>query len=207
MTVQQLRNTLEQKKGKKIEVQESIKRYKSEMMEAKRNLIRHEQARAIIKEVGRKTMQQLQFHISDITSLALEAVFDNPYQLQVEFVERRNQTECDLFFVRDGRRTDPIAGAGFGAVDVASFALRIAAWSMQNPHSRNTIILDEPFKHLKGLEQNRRVLQMINDISKRLEIQIIMVGDERIPRDDIIELSDRVFEVTMINRVSKVKAL
>ncbi|HLP44172.1 MAG TPA: hypothetical protein VK145_02735, partial [Candidatus Nanoarchaeia archaeon] len=189
-----MRNSLEQKKGQKRQIQANIKRYESEITESKRNLVRHEQAREIIKEVGRKTMQQLEFHISEITSLAMEAVFPDPYQLKVAFVERRNKTECDLVFQRDGFETKPLEEAGFGAVDVASFALRVASWSMQNPHSRNVLILDEPFKHLKGLEANRQVLKMIHEISKKMGIQIIMISDERIPREDIIELSDRTFE-------------
>ena len=42
----------------------------------------HEKALTIIKEVGRKTQEKLQFHISDITSLALDAVMpEDPYKL------------------------------------------------------------------------------------------------------------------------------
>jgi ABC-type sulfate/molybdate transport systems ATPase subunit len=89
-------------------------------------------------------------------------------------------------------------------VDVAAFALRIACWSMQNPHSRPVLILDEPFKHLKGIEQNKKVLRMIRKISKRLKLQIIMISDERIPREDIIENADRVFEVSIKNGISHV---
>lgn len=207
MDIQELRKILERMKGAKSQIEKNIGSHKNEILEKKRELVRHEQAREIIKEVGRKTLQQLEYHISSITSLALEAVFDNPYELKVEFVDRRNKTECDLYFVRGDVRIDPMSEAGYGAVDVASFALRVAIWSMQNPRSRSTLILDEPFKHLKGLEPNRRVLKMINEVSKKLELQIIMISDERIPRHDIVELADRTFEVVMENNVSKVKIL
>ena len=201
--IQEIRKTFEQKKGRKLEIESTISTLKQEIKDKKRDLIRHEQARIIIREVGMKTMSQLQYHISNITSLALEAVFDDPYKLETEFVERRNKTECDLYFTRDGIKTDPLGAAGFGAVDIAAFALRIASWSMLNPHARNVIIMDEPFKHLKGIEANKRALEMINEISKKLNIQIIMVSDERIPREDIIALADRVFEVTISKKISK----
>lgn len=202
--IQQIRNKLEQQKGQKQQIEQSIASLQLALKEQQRNLRRHEKAREIVREVGMKTMQQLQYHISDITSLALEAVFNDPYELSVEFVQRRNKTECDLKFKRDDNLIDPLDASGGGAVDVAAFALRIASWSMQRPRTRNVMILDEPFKHLKGVEDNKRVLEMVNEISRRMGIQVIMVSDERIPREDIVAAADRVFEVTIRKGVSKV---
>jgi hypothetical protein len=204
MTTQELRNKLERQKGAKIEIEKSIENLTLEIKQKNRELRQHEQAEIIVKEVGKKTQQQLEYHISNITSLALEAVFDNPYKLQIDFVERRNQTECDIYFVRNENKVKPLEDSGGGAIDVASFALRIACWSMQNPKSRNVMILDEPFKHLKGQEANIRVLDMIHEISTKLNLQIIMISDERITREDIIEHSDKVFEVKMTKGISKV---
>lgn len=202
--IQQLRNKLEQQKGKKIQVEQSLTLVKSEIKVAIISLHKHEKAREIIHIVGQKTQEQLQFHIGDITSLALEAVFDDPYELAVEFVSRRNKTECDLYFVRDDNRVDPLTASGVGAVDVAAFALRVAAWSMSIPKTRNVLFLDEPFKHLKGEKENKQVLEMIRKISKKLRLQIIMVSDERIDRETTIENTDRLFEVKIRKRISKV---
>jgi DNA repair exonuclease SbcCD ATPase subunit len=202
-----LRNKLERQKGKKIEIESSVNSLTAELQEKKRDLHRHEQAREIIKEVGQKTQNQLSVHISDITSLALESVFDDPYLLEVDFVPRRNKTECDLYFTREGNKVKPMEASGVGAVDVAAFALRIASWSMQFPHTAPIILLDEPFKHLKGVEPNKRVLDMIKEVSKRMGIQIITISDERIPREDIIEAADKIFEVSIKRKISKVKVL
>lgn len=205
MTIKDLRARLEREKGKQDQVAKTLLALKTSLEEAEQSLVKHEKAREIIREVGLKTQQQLQYHISEITSMALEAVFDNPYELKVNFVERRNKTECDLTFIRNGMEVDPLEASGVGAVDVAAFALRIAIWSMGSPRTRNTIILDEPFKHLKGYEENKRVLNMVNELSRKLNLQIIMVSDERIPREDIIESADKVFEVKMVNGISEVK--
>lgn len=202
--IQQLRNNLEQRKGQKIALEQSITLSVQTIRDLRRSLRRHEQAREVIREVGLKTQQQLQYHIADITSLALEAVFNEPYALTVEFVQRRNKTECDLYFVRQGEQVDPITASGGGAVDVAAFALRVASWSMARPRTRNVLLLDEPFKHLKGGEANQRVLDMINEISRKMKLQIIMVSDERISREDIIASSDKVFEVKIKKGVSQV---
>jgi len=202
--IQQFRNQLEQQKGQKNQIVKSITTAVQEAKEKKRDLRRHEQAREVIRKVGLETQQQLSFHISDITSLALEAVFDDPYELVVEFVQRRNKTECDLFFVRNDHRMDPLDSSGVGTVDVAAFALRVASWSMEHPKSRNVLMLDEPFKHLKGRDPNLRVLEMIKQVSEKLNFQIIMISDERIPREDIIEAADKVFETKLIKGVTQI---
>jgi len=207
MDVKNLRNSLERLKGQKNQIQKNISSLKIEIKEKKRDLHKHEQAREIIREVGLKTQEQLSVHISDITSLALESVFPEPYSLEVDFVQRRNKTECDLSFNRDGNIVNPKTASGVGAVDVAAFALRVASWTMQVPHTSPIILLDEPFKHLKGVEPNKRVLEMIKEISKRIGMQIITVSDERIPREDIIETADKVFEISIKNKISKVKYL
>lgn len=202
MTIQQLRQSLERQQGQKIQIERSIDQLKTDLTENKRSLRRHEQAREIIRTVGIETQRQLQFHISDITSLALEAVFDDPYELKVEFVERRNKTECDLKFVRGDMEIDPMTASGVGAVDVASFALRIASWSMMRPRTRPTIILDEPFRFLSENYQDK-ASQMLKELSEKLGLQFIIVTHEQ----TLSSYADRTFEVSIHKGVSKVKQL
>ena len=150
--------------------------------------------------MGLKTQQQLSFHISDIASLALDAVFDDPYELLAEFVQRRNKTECDLFFVRDNERMDPLSASGGGAVDVAAFALRIASWSMQRPKSRSTIILDEPMRFL-SVDHQEKASAMIKQISERLGIQFIIITHE----PTLALAADKVFEIHIKKGVTTVQ--
>lgn len=196
---QPIRNILEQQKGQRSQIEKTITSLKDELKDQKHSLVRHEQAREIIRIVGMTTQQQLQFHISDITSLALEAVFDDPYELQVEFVQRRNKTECDLYFVRDGEKLDPLSASGGGAVDVAAFALRIASWSMNRPHTRPVIILDEPLRFL-SVDLQERASIMIKEISKKLRLQFIIITHE----STLASYADRVFETIIRKGITKV---
>ena len=197
--IQQLRNQLEREKGKSLQIQKDLKDLQDELRDNRRSLIRHEQAREIVREVGLATQQQLQVHISDVTSLALESVFEDPYELVAEFVQRRNKTECDLYFTRDGNRMDPMDSSGYGAVDVASLALRIAAWSMQVPKKRNVIILDEPFKFLDGqTDRIERASLMIKELSDKLGIQFIIVTHDNV----LSEHADKIFKVQLKNKKS-----
>lgn len=161
----------------------------------------HEKALTIVKEVGRKTQEKLQFHISDITSLALDAVMpEDPYKLTMEFVDRRDKNECDLRFERQGNLMKPLDSSGVGAIDVASFALRIAAWSIQFPKSRPVIILDEPFKFLDK-SKHGRASEMIKELSLKLGLQFIIVTHE----EGLTENADRIFKVSNTKRTSKVE--
>ena len=198
-TLKEHRTRFEQMKGKVLQIEEQIQSTKESIKVETRSLQQHEKARELIREAGLKTQEQLQYHISDITSLALNAVFDDPYELQAEFVQRRNKTECDLYFVRDGEKVMPMDASGGGAVDVAAFALRIASWSMSRPHSRATIILDEPMKNLDKMRQEKGS-EMIKEVSKRLGIQFVIVTHE----PTLAAYADRTFEVTQRKGVSTV---
>jgi len=201
--IQQIRNKIEQEKGIRSQLQKEAEKLLEDHTNASRDIRRHEQSREIIREVGLKTQQELQFHISDITSLSLEAVFNDPYELVAEFVQRRNKTECDLYFKRDGVKVDPISASGGGAVDIAAFALRIAAWSMKSPKSRNTIILDEPFKFLDGqTDRIERASQMVKELSEKLNLQFIIISHI----EELTEYADKIFSVKLKNGISKVTA-
>ena len=198
--IQLLRTKLERQKGSRDTVINSLATNQTELESARVSLHRHEEAREIIRKIGMETQNSLSFHINDIVSLALDSVFDNPYQFAVDFVNRRNKTECDLYFVRDGNRIDPLTASGVGAVDVASFALRIASWSMARPRTDNVIILDEPFRFLSENYQER-ASNMLREVSQKLGIQLIIVTHETV----LTTSADRIFEVSIKKGISQIK--
>ena len=188
MTIQELRNQVERLKGRRSQIKQEIALCEEHLDKGRRNLRRHEQAREIVRVVGLRTQKQLQYHISDITTLALEAVYENPYALDVEFVQRRNKTECDLFFSRNKSRIEPLSASGGGAVNVAAFALRVASWSMQRPRSNNVLILDEPFGNVSA-DLLPRASDMLRQISNKLKLQMIIITHAQ----ELVENADRVF--------------
>lgn len=203
-SIQTIRNIFEQNKGKKEQIKETITKTKVMIKDKEDSLHKHEEALEIIRTVGLQTQQQLQYRISGITSLALESIFDNPYQLKAEFVQRRNKTECDLFFTRGDMICNPLDSSGGGPTLIGAIALRIASWSMQNPRSRNTLILDEPFHFLHGKDPTKETLednllakasQLLSQISKQLNLQIIVVSHS----PELIEFADKVFMVSKTN--------
>lgn len=199
MKISELRNKLERKKGEQLQLTGLVNALSLELRTHKKSLRRHEQAREIVREVGLKTQQQLQYHISDIASLALESIFPDAYKLVLDFVEKRNKTECDILFERDGEYLKPMDASGGGAVDVAAFALRIASWSMAHPRTSNVIVLDEPMRFLSA-EYQEAASEMIKEISRKLGIQFIIVTHETI----LATHADKVFKVGIKNGKSKI---
>jgi DNA repair exonuclease SbcCD ATPase subunit len=198
--IQQLRHKLEQQKGSRNTTLLSLTTIQRELEGKRISLHKHEEAREIIRKVGAETQNQLTFHIKDIVSLALDSVFDSPYTFGTDFVQRRQRTECDLYFERDGNRIDPMTASGVGAVDIASFALRIASWSMARPRTRNVIILDEPFRFLSENYQEQAAL-MLREISQRLGIQLIVITHNQ----TLTTYADRIFEINIKKGISQVK--
>lgn len=158
-----------------------------------------QKARIIIAEAGKFTQSYLKDYIENMVTSALQAVFEEEYQFIIDFDIKRNKPEAKILLKIHGEEVDPKDSVGGGVLDVASFALRIVLYSIQNPKSNNVIILDEPLKFLHGKMEN--AMKMIKDLSKKLGIQFIIVS--QIP--EIAEQGDKVFEVSLNGNYSIIK--
>lgn len=157
-------------------------------------------SRSLIQKAAQLTQERLSVHISDLVSLALRSVFEDPYEFQATFENRRNSMECDLTFVKDGNEYKPLDSCGYGAADVASFALRIAYWSLGN--TRPVLIWDEPFRQLDKKKQGMAA-EMVAKLSKELGLQIIIITHS----DELARSADQIFEVSIKDGISQVKTM
>lgn len=176
-----------------------ITNHQRNLKDLEQKLDDRENAKLIIQECSQLTQQGMEFKVNEFVSIALASVFEDPYKFVLEFVQRRNKTEADLYFTKNEHRADPMDSSGFGAVDIASFALRIISWTIQNNQSRPTIILDEPFRNLSR-DMHIKASRMVKAICDQKNIQVIMISHS----EDMMEAADANFHVTKINGVSKV---
>jgi DNA repair ATPase RecN len=168
--------------------EKELEKIEKELSEKELYLENCQKVRAYIQVVAETTQKQIEYHISNLVSMALAAVFPDPYEFVLEFVQRRNKTEADLIFRKDGNDGDPVSIAGGGALDVASFALRAATWALKP--SRKTLLLDEPGKFISRDLQSK-FSEMLKMISDKLGIQLIIVS--HIP--EITDCADKVFNI------------
>ena len=129
-----------------------------------------------MQKVAAAVQENAHRNLAAVVTRALEAVgYD--YEFRFRFERKRGKTEAKPVFVRDGQEIDPLRGSGLGPVDVAAFALRVAAVVFQRPARRRLVVLDEPFKHVSARGGYRaRVRAMVEAVSKETGVQIIMVS-------------------------------
>lgn len=173
-------------------VRESLISTKKELSKTKKEIEYAEKARAIIQKVAKETQQQVQMKVSSLATMGMNAVFDDPYEMELQFVERRNKTELDFVFKRNGHEFSPLDSSGGGAIDVATLTLQICMLSIHFPKKRMILVMDEPLKWLKGKDYPERGAQLIKEISDKLGIQIIMISHD----PQLIDSADRIFEIT-----------
>ncbi len=202
MNLKNFRKTIDDKKAVLESVNVRLEGAEDSLGSLNRDLKFSEQALTILQIVAKQTQEQLEYRISELVSLALESVFDDPYKMRLIYETKRNKTEAKLSFERNGEQLNPLSSTGGGAVDVAAFALRVALWNLADPKTDNVLVLDEPFKHLsKGLLP--RAGLMLKEISEKLNLQIIMVTH----LDELKDDADKVFQVSIKNGISKVEGL
>lgn len=199
-TITSMNKVFNIEKGKYLLLQEQLNKAAEEEAFLEKRLNTATKARTVIQHVAQMTQKNLEFHISHIVSLALASVWPKPYEFKVNFVKRRNKTECDLVLVREGEELDPLDASGGGVCDVASFALRIAVLTMK-AKVRKVLLLDEPFSFLHSNEMQRNCSKMVKALSEKMGIQVIMVSDQT----NIIDYADAKFKVTLSGGKSHVQ--
>jgi hypothetical protein len=135
-------------------------------------------ARKIIIETAHDVQKLAHDRIATVVTRCLQHVFDNPYQFKIVFQEKRNKTEALLQFERDGLTIhDPEQEIGGGVLDVASFALRLACITLNRPPLRKLMVLDEPFKSIRGKMNRDRVRQLLLDLARDYGMQFVICVD------------------------------
>jgi len=202
MDITQIRNIFEQERGKYLLLHSQIKEDKIAIKNIKKEMKTSKKAASIIRIVAQETQSQIEFHISELVTMALRNVFSNPYTFHLDFVQKRNKTGCNFFFERNGHKINPLMEAGGGVVDVAAFALRVAVWALSKPTYRNTLIFDEPFKNIndKTRGTHQKIAELVKLLSDKLHLQFIIIT--MIPEFE--EVADRVFELSLKNGQTKI---
>ena len=195
----EMKKRLDRDRAEKDFLERSLKANEEELVTLRARHGYAESAQIILQGVAQKTQKNLEIHFSDLVTLALRSVFDEPLEFTMTVVPRRNKTEVDLFLSdQGGTDDDPMDCSGGGALDVASFALRVAFWSLRK--NRYTLILDEPFKFVSP-DLQHKVSDMVRLLSDKLNLQIIMVSHA----EEINYSADKTFVISKTNGISTVQ--
>jgi len=199
MTGSEYRMKLEQKRGKLNSLKSQLTSNEKSLEEVIVNTIDTEKALAFIQRVASATQKQIKIHIEDIITMAMASVIDDQdYEFELDFVIRNNKTEADCYFTSNGERFKPLDETGGGVVDIASFAARIALWSLGS--TSNTLVFDEPFRFVSR-EYQSKAGDILKKLSEQLTLQILMVSHN----DNFIQKSRNIITIKKVNDESIIK--
>lgn len=188
----------------KREVLESEMKYRRlRLDDIKRDYENLIKARWILTEVAKETQIRFKERVESLVTMAIQSVFDRSFKFVLEFERKRNKLECRPIVMEGDAEYVPKDDLGGGIIDIISFALRVVLWSLQQPRSRNTLILDEPMKYVGKGELLDRAGQMLREVSHRLGIQLILVTHE----PQLADIADIAYEVEHIKGKSVVKMI
>lgn len=129
----------------------------------------------MIRTAAVKVQQTVHDQIASVVTRCLAAVFEADAPVfRILFEKKRGKTQARLVFVQDGKEIDPQDGDAGGLLDVAAFALRLAALRLAVPRPRQLLVLDEPFRMLSK-DYSERAAALLLALSKELNIQIVIV--------------------------------
>ncbi len=202
MGIQQIRHSFNEKKGEQKKIKRDLKSFLEEKRKVEREISASEKAMMIISAIAQETQKQLQYRIEEPVSLALKAVYpEDPYKFAVDFqITNSGPIQCHLGFERNGFIISPLHASGGGPVDIASFALRIGALTLERPSPRKILILDESFKFVS---RNKMELagQLLKEISEKLNLQVIMIT--HIP--ELLECASKIVKIGIQKGKSYIK--
>ena len=205
MDLKQLRKQFDLLSAEKKVITDDLNEAENKLKQFQKQKEYASKAHLILQTTAKKTQQQLEYSISELVTLSQQAVFKDPYALRLIYEMKRNKTEAQLLFERDGNQIKPLEESGYGPVDIANFTLRASLWSIRKHSLDNVLILDEPFKNINDntRQLHRNAAKMLSKISKQLNLQLILTS--QIP--EINEIADKVFEVKKKKDTSYIKEI
>jgi len=163
-----------------------------------------DEALDVLNVVGILVQQEFQEVVELLVTDCLKFVFGDSHSFELDSTISRNQPEVHMFIVIDGERFSPkddeLSG---GQADVVSFALRIILWAIQYDRTRPTLVFDEPFRCLHGTENASSIREMIQYLSKMMELQFIIITQD----EELTNAADMAFLIRKERGISKIEIL
>lgn len=199
MTLMEYREKFDSLRFRRDQLSKELEELKLKESVLRERTIAIEKVKAYIQFKAEEAQRFLEVHISRLVSTALSAVFDDPEEFLVKFIQKNGRTACELSFMKNGREMDPIGFTGGGVLDITCFALRVAFLRLKK--TRNVLILDEPFRNLHGKKEQERCSEMVKMLCRELGMQILMVSDV----EEVNSAADKIFYCKLVDGTTQVQ--
>jgi len=153
----------------------------------------------VLQTASKLMYSNLSVKLGAIITEGLSLVFpESDLSFVIEFVERRNQIEADVYLMDvDGNQYDPVDGVGGGITDFISLLFRITYVKLSN--YRDFIAVDEPAKFISRDKMPEAAI-FLAKICKDLQFELLCVT--HVP--ELAECANRIYKVSSSNGSSSI---
>lgn len=154
----------------------------------------------VLQTASKLMYSNLSIKLGAIITEGLTLVFpDDNLQFCIDFVERRNQIEADLYLMdADGNQYDPMTEVGGGITDFISLLLRITYVKLST--NKDFIFCDEPSKFISR-DKIVEATEFLAKICKDLNFELLCIT--HIP--EMVDVASRAYLITSNGKDSKVR--
>lgn len=188
MLIKDIKNRLTAKAAQYSAACDRVREDREALYAAEDQLATAEEARDVVQAVSQAVQEKVHERVAGLVTYCLRAIFgDRAYEFKLVFEKKRNRTECRPVFLRDGAEVHPLKGAGGGAADVASFALRLVVLKLSRV--RQLLVLDEPFKWLSA-EYQEKARTLLEELASDMGVQVLVVThNEELNLGKVVKIS------------------
>ncbi len=155
-----------------------LKEEKEELLKVTRREKALKEAQDIIQNLAKSVQQKAHLQICSVVTECFKTIFGEQYAFHIHFEKRAHKTWAKMVFLEGDVELNPKTASAGGMVDVAAFALRVISIILSKPKLRKLIVADEPMKFVNGEEYQERMGDMVQYLSDKLGIQMIIVTDD-----------------------------
>ena len=187
MTFHELRDRISNLKGQQEAVESQIQNMEETLDAVALSIDGLTKAREFFQFQADVVQKEVVDTISNLISMAQADIFPDPYTCVIETGIKRNATEANILFEKDGLKLEPKDSVGGGPIDVASFAGRVAFVHLSG--DSKVIVGDEPFKFVSRdlLDRCPEMLKTLTSLGH----QFILIS--HLP--EVIEAADTIIEI------------
>lgn len=166
---------------------ETIRREKIKLQEAKEQVHHVQEAQDRLQRIAQGMQQSAHRAVSTVVSRCLSIVFEEPYEMRIEFDRKRGRTEAEFLYYRNHHKVDPRVTSG-GVMQVAALALRQANLLLAQPPARRLLVLDEPMLGVSAANRPR-VAALFQMMAEKMGMQLLIAThDPSLMIGKVIEL-------------------
>lgn len=157
-------------------IKQQYRQEKNCLEKAKAYLQACQEAQQIGQTLAAEIQRRAHSNIANVVSLCLSNVYGGDYSYRIDFVKKRGKTEAKLVLLKNGHEIgNPLEEDSGGVLDVAALPQRLSCLSLTKPKLRPLLLLDEPFKNVHGKTYRKRVRAMLEELSEKFGMQIVLV--------------------------------